>query len=151
MSKSNSCVQIIHQTRLNHVLFYRPYNMTARVLLVDDDEDILDMMSQILSRKGLSIIGTAKNGLESYHLYMKLQPDIVLMDIVMPEYDGEYGLQKILQFDPYAKVIVVTGCVSDLRDKLKNTGAVGVLSKPCEIDLITNLIRKIMNEKQITA
>lgn len=123
--------------------------MEIRVLLVDDDDDILDMLTQILTRKGLSIIGTAKNGLESFQLYVKLQPDIVLMDIVMPKYDGQYGLKKILQYDPQAKVIVVTGCVSYMRDGLKDQGAVEVLPKPCGIDLIFDLITKTMKEKQI--
>jgi DNA-binding NtrC family response regulator len=64
------------------------------------------------------------------------------MLILMPRYDGIYGLQKILEFDPSAKVIIITCCVSEKRNQLKKIGAVDALSKPCEMDRVFGLIER---------
>ena len=123
-----------------------PRMVDARILIVEDDPDILEVLGEFLNRKGTMVVGKAKNGLEAFEQYRDQRPDVVLMDIMMPQYDGIYGLEKILGLDPKAKIIIVTGCVSESRDQLKRMGAVEVLSKPCEFDRIFGVIDKITNQ-----
>lgn len=120
-----------------------------RALVVDDDLDILSLFESFLKRKGIDVVGTAENGLEALEIYKDTKPDIVLMDVMMPGYDGVFGLEKIRQFDPKARIIIITGCVSDKRDQLKNMGAIDALSKPCEMTRVFELIDKTMKEQII--
>lgn len=117
----------------------------TEVLVVDDDNDTVDVFCEYLGIKGIDVIGRAHNGREAVELYEELRPDVVLSDVMMPDFDGYYGLQKILEFDPKAKVIMVTASAkSDAeRIKMKSMGASAVIYKPYEIDDVIKTIDKI--------
>lgn len=78
------------------------------ILIVDDSETFQKIIEKILS-PNFQIVGKGKSGIEGFDLYKQLSPDIVLMDITMPNCDGKECLQKILVFDSLAKVIMVSG------------------------------------------
>ena len=65
------------------------------VIVIDDNEDIVSSMSDLLEFHKIDVIGTGSNGLECVELYDTLRPDVVLLDLQMPEYDGLYALRKI--------------------------------------------------------
>ncbi len=115
------------------------------VIVVDDDKDTVEVFCQYLEIKGIDVIGRGHNGREAVELYEELRPDVVLSDVVMPDFDGYYGLQKILDFDPKAKIIMVTASAlsNDERIKMKSMGASDVLYKPYEIDDVIKTIEKI--------
>jgi len=112
------------------------------VLVVDDDNDTVDVLSEYLGLKGMNVVGRAQNGREAHELYEELRPDVVLLDVLMPDFDGFYGLQKILEFDPHAKVIMVTASeFTDVKqNKLKSLGASAVICKPYETEDIIKTI-----------
>ena len=58
------------------------------VIIVDDEKDIVNSLSMLLESHGIDVIGKGYNGLEGIQLFDKLHPDIVLLDLAMPEYDG---------------------------------------------------------------
>lgn len=92
--------------------------MSRRVLICDDSLLMRKMVADALREVGWEIAGEAVNGKDAVEKYKQLRPDAVTMDIVMPEADGLYGLQQILQVDPQAKVVVVsalaqTGMISE--------------------------------------
>lgn len=83
-----------------------------KVLIVDDSRTFQKVMERLLSAQ-FEIVGKGASGLEGYELYKKLKPDIVFMDITMPQCSGKEGLKMIMDFDPAAKVVMV----SSLADK----------------------------------
>ncbi len=78
--------------------------MKTNVILVDDDKDTLEIFEDYLELKGVNVLATGKNGKEAVELYLKHKPDIVLLDVMMPEYDGFFGLKNIRRLDPNAKI-----------------------------------------------
>lgn len=79
-----------------------------KVLIADDSVVIRKMISDILGSNGFNVVGEAQNGNEALELYKQHNPHLVTMDIVMPHEHGIDALRKIMQFDPDARVIVVS-------------------------------------------
>ncbi len=106
----------------------------TNVLVVDDDNDTVDVLCEYLRLKGMNVVGSAQNGQEALKLYKELKPDIVLLDVWMPDFDGYFGLLKIREFDPDAKVVMVTASAfsDSKKNKLKSMGASDVICKPYE-------------------
>ena len=109
--------------------------------MVDDDLDTVEVFSQYLSLKGIDVVGTGHNGKDAFELYQELKPDVVLLDMKMPEFDGQYAIDKIKKLDPNAKIIVVTG----YHDyKIDENQVAAIFYKPYEINQIMNAIQKIV-------
>ena len=126
-------------------LFINSFYLTS-VIVVDDDQDTAEVFCEYLNIKGLDVIGKGYNGNEAVELYEKLKPDILLCDVMMPQYDGFYALKKIRSIDPNAKVIMVTAdMTSDTEEKLKELNATALVYKPYEIDSIIETIDKVKN------
>lgn len=112
--------------------------------MVDDDVDTVEVFCEYLEIKDISVIGRGYNGKTAYELYTSLKPDVVLLDVMMPEYDGFYGLENIKKTDPTAKVIMVTADLTyDTERKLKALNASAVIYKPYEIDSVIETIHKV--------
>lgn len=92
---------------------YRDIN----AIVVDDDKDVSDVFIELLQINEINVVGNGVNGKDAVELYQKLHPDIIFMDAMMPQYDGFYGLEKIMEYDPNARVIMVTGS-ANVEDKL---------------------------------
>jgi len=116
----------------------------TNVLVVDDDIDTVDVLCEYLRLKGMNVVGSAKNGQEALKLYKELKPDIVLLDVWMPDFDGYFGLQKILEFDPDAKIVMVTASAfsDSKKNKLKSMGASDVICKPYETSDVIKTIEE---------
>lgn len=126
-------------------LFINSFYLTS-VIVVDDDQDTVEVFCEYLNIKGLDVIGKGYDGNEAVELYEKLKPDILLCDVMMPQYDGFYALKKIRSIDPNAKVIMVTAdMTSDTEEKLKELNATALVYKPYEIDSIIETIDKVKN------
>lgn len=116
------------------------------VIVIDDDKDTVEVFCEFLEIKGIDVLGRGYNGLEAVELYQKLKPDIVLCDVMMPEADGFYALEKIRKIDSDAKVIMVTAdLTADTEQKLIDLKATSIAYKPYEIDNIVELINKVKN------
>ncbi len=122
--------------------------MKAKVLLVDDAPVIRLKLKKVLTALGHEVIAEAGNGAEGVAKYKQFKPDLVTMDIVMPEKDGVTALKEILEFDKNAKVIMVTAI--DQRDSLLDavkTGAIDYIVKPFEDERVMEAVSKAMNVK----
>ena len=117
----------------------------AKVLIIDDSKMSRRMLRTILEGIGQDIVGEAGNGEEGLTLYKELTPDVVTMDITMPEMDGIKCLQKIMDIDPAAKVLMVTaaGQASKLMEALKS-GAKDFICKPYEPEQIINAVKEVL-------
>ena len=118
--------------------------MSLRALVVDEDYDAQSVLSELLQLHNIEVVGVGKNGKEAVNLYREKRPDVVLLDLMMPKYDGFYGLEQIRKFDPNSKVIVFTGR-SDIKTKkrVKELGALAIISKTDEIEDIIRSIHDV--------
>jgi DNA-binding NarL/FixJ family response regulator len=118
--------------------------MTARptVLLCDDSRALRMLAAGQLEEAGFQVVGEAGNGLEAVTQYAALKPDLVLLDLVMPECDGRQALARILAADPQARVVILSslGAQSDIEECLR-LGARSYLQKPIDPDAMERLLR----------
>lgn len=112
------------------------------VIVIDDDRDTVDIFSEYLKLHGMEVVGKGYNGKEAVDLYSEHKPDITILDMKMPEYDGKYAIDEIRAINPEAKIIVVTGYTEYKTNVLKVDG---LFYKPYEINEIISKIKKIMN------
>ncbi len=117
--------------------------MKLSVIIIDDDPDIRDVLSEFLRLKSINVLATGRNGKEASELYHKHKPDVVLLDLMMPDYDGFYGLKSIREIDPMSKVVILTS--NNDEDKIKELTKMGV-SIIVEKSRDMNNIAKILNE-----
>jgi two-component system chemotaxis response regulator CheY len=119
----------------------------ARVLLVDDLKFIKQIERKVLEASGHQIVGDAKNGVEAIQLYIEKKPDVVLMDITMPELNGIEALKKILIFDPHARVIICSAISHEksLYHAVK-AGAKEYIIKPFSTERLISTINKILEQ-----
>ncbi|MGY5149952.1 MAG: response regulator [Candidatus Nitrosopumilus sp. bin_68KS] len=125
-------------------------NIIPKVIVVDDVESHLDVFCEFLRLKNIDVVGTGNDGLEAVQLYEKHHPDIVLIDLAMPTYDGYYALNKILSINKNAKVIIMTA-IEDVKnkEKLSGLGAIDVLQKPFELNRVVDVINKIFKDQKL--
>ena len=105
--------------------------MTKTLLVTDDALIIRQIIKDMAVNAGWEVVGEAANGQEAIDRYRELRPDAVTLDLVMPEHDGLHALHGIMEFDPEAKVLVVSAL--EQRGVLKNAfkaGAADFVSKP---------------------
>ena len=111
------------------------------VLIIDDNTDIVDSMVEGMDMFGIKVAGKAYDGLEGLEQFKKNSPDIVLLDIMMPNYDGFYLLDKIYEINPKAKIIIISGDIKEeTREKLEKYDLFGSFSKPVKFSELSNLI-----------
>ena len=113
----------------------------ARVVIVDDDFDMINVFSQYLQIKGIEVVGKGYNGKEGVELYQELKPDVIITDMRMPEFDGNFAIENIKSEDPDAKIFVVTGSAEDYNNLEEKVTA--VFRKPYEINEIVKAILDI--------
>lgn len=120
--------------------------MSARVLIVDDLAFIKLIIRDTLEKHGFEVVGEAANGFEAVEMYMKIRPDIVLMDITMPRMDGIQSLSKIMSIDANAKVIMCSALGQQrLIIQAIQLGAKDFIVKPFKPERIVGAIKKTLN------
>lgn len=120
--------------------------MSTKVLIVDDAPVIRILLKSILERSGFMVVGEAGNGNEALEKYKDLRPDVVTMDITMPEANGIEGVKMILAFDSEAKIVMITAI--DQRKFLLEAikaGAVDYIVKPFEDDRVVSALQKAVS------
>ena len=118
-------------------------NGKKKVMIADDSLVMRRRIMDILSGDGFEIIGQAQNGEEAVTQYRLLRPDLVTMDIVMPKEHGINALKKILEHDPNAKIIIVSGLHQRaLLMEALETGAKDYVIKPFTDEELLEVARK---------
>jgi len=116
----------------------------AKVLIVDDAAFMRISIKNMLTKNGYDIVGEAENGAIGVEMYKDLQPDIVTMDITMPEMSGLDALKEITKFDPQAKIVMVSamGQEAMVREAIVS-GAKGFIVKPFKEEGIIAAMKKL--------
>lgn len=117
----------------------------AKILIVDDAAFMRMMIKDILTKNGYEVVAEAANGVEAVELYKSHQPDLVTMDITMPEMDGIEAVKQIKAVNPAAKVIMCSamGQQSMVMDAIK-AGANDFIVKPFQADRVLEAVKKIV-------
>lgn len=120
--------------------------MSNKVLIVDDAAFMRMMIKEILSKNGYSIVGEASDGAQAVEKYKELGPDLVTMDITMPEMDGISALKEIKKMDPNARVIMCSamGQQAMVIDAIQ-AGAKDFIVKPFQADRVLEAIKKTLS------
>ncbi len=119
--------------------------MNKRVLVVDDAVVMRMMIKGILSKNGYEVVGEAQNGAEAVEKYLALSPDLVTMDMVMPEMDGISAVKQIVAHDPAAKVVMCTSMGQQaLVVEAIQAGAKSFVTKPFQPPKILETIEKVL-------
>ncbi|GGA62989.1 response regulator [Ornithinibacillus halotolerans] len=120
--------------------------MSKRILIVDDAAFMRMMIKDILTKSGFNVIGEAQDGAHAVQLYQELLPDLVTMDITMPEMDGITALKKIKEINPNAKVIMCSamGQQAMVIDAIQ-AGAKDFIVKPFQADRVIEAIQKALD------
>jgi len=119
-------------------------------IVIEDDSDIGSVFAEIMKYEGISVLGTGHNGKEAIELFGKYRPKIVILDLMMPDFDGFYAINGIQKIDPEAKFLVLTGDVTEeTRIRLSKIKTVHTIYKPYEIFNVINEIRKFDNESAL--
>lgn len=117
----------------------------ANILICDDAMFMRTMLKDIVTKNGFTVVGEAANGKEAYELYKSLKPDIVTMDITMPEVDGIEGLKEIIKFDPRAKVVMCSAMGQQaLVVESIQSGAKDFVVKPFQAEHVVEALEKVI-------
>ncbi len=118
--------------------------MNKSVIIVDDNVDTRGSISDYLYLRGIDILGCGNNGLDAVQLYEKHRPDVVLLDLAMPDYDGLYGLEHIKKINSQAKVIILTSLCDELHEKkIKLFKVTEIVEKPCSSKQLKTFLKKV--------
>ena len=119
--------------------------MGVKVLIVDDAAFMRMMLKDILVKNGYEVLGEAENGLKALEKYKELNPDLVIMDITMPEMDGIEAVKEIKKANPSAAVIMCSamGQQSMVIEAIQS-GAKDFIVKPFQADRIIEAVRKVI-------
>lgn len=119
--------------------------MANRILITDDALFMRVTLKNILTQNGYEVVGEAQNGRESVELYQKLRPDLVTMDITMPELDGISALKEIKASDPNAKVIMCTAMgQKNMVVEAIQAGAKDFIVKPFQPERVIEAVNKLL-------
>ncbi|MDI6711449.1 MAG: response regulator [Thermoanaerobacterales bacterium] len=121
--------------------------MGKRILIADDAAFMRMMIKNILVKSGYEVVGEAENGAAAAQLYKETQPDLVTMDITMPDVDGIEGVKAIRQIDPNANIIMVSamGQQSMVMEAIQ-AGAKDFIVKPFQQERMLQAIERVLGQ-----
>ncbi len=116
-----------------------------KILVVDDAQFTRNMLKKIINKTEIAeVIAEARNGVEAVSLYQELKPDLVTMDLVMPEQGGIETTEKILSFDPSAIIVIVSALGQEaLVLEAAKKGAKDFIQKPFKADQIEDVLERV--------
>ena len=119
--------------------------MAKNILICDDAAFMRMMIKDILTKNGYNIVGEAENGAKAVEKYAELKPDLVLMDITMPEKDGIEALKKIKAADANASIIMCSamGQQAMVIESIQS-GAKDFIVKPFQADRVLEAVQKVV-------
>lgn len=119
----------------------------AKVLVVDDAAFMRMMIKDILTKNGYEVVGEAGNGLQAVELYKELKPDVVTMDITMPEMDGIAAVKAIKKLDPNARIIMCSAMgQQNMVMEAIQAGARDFVVKPFQADRVLQALDKVLGK-----
>ena len=114
--------------------------MQRSVIVIDDDKDIVRLFSEFLEENGIKVVGHGYDGVAAIQLYKEKKPNVVLIDIMMPNGSGFYAIKKIQEINSKAKIIAVSGDSSYSTEEKLEKLSVQLIQKPFNLVQIIDAI-----------
>jgi CheY-like chemotaxis protein len=115
-----------------------------RAVVVDDDKDTVALFAEIMQSNNIKVVGRGYNGQEAAFLYQKLKPDVIFLDVIMPVYDGIYGITKIREMNPDAVVIITTNQMTiNAQIALNKLRPSAVIKEPIDVNEIIKTVNQL--------
>ena len=122
--------------------------MKAKILIADDSAYMRSILKDLLLRNGYDVIGEAENGREVIELYGKLKPDVIAMDIMMPEMSGTQALKELKERYPEARVVMSAAMgQQNLVVEAIRAGAAEFFIKPVQAERVVEAIDKALQHR----
>lgn len=119
--------------------------MANTILIVDDAAFMRMMIKDVLTKNGYDVVGEAENGQKAIEKYKDLKPELVIMDITMPEVDGIQAVKEIKSFDSAAKVIMCSAMGQQaMVIEAIQAGAKDFIVKPFQADRVIEAVKKVL-------
>ena len=119
--------------------------MAKNILICDDAAFMRMMIKDILTKNGYNVVGEAENGLKAVEKYNETKPDLVLMDITMPEMDGIQAVKKIKEMDPNAKIVMCSAMGQEaMVIEAIQSGAKDFIVKPFQAERVLEAVKKVV-------
>jgi len=119
--------------------------MGKGILITDDAAFMRMMIKDILSKNGFEVVGEAENGLKAVEKYKELDPELVVMDITMPELDGIQAVREIKKIDANAKIIMCSAMGQQaMVIEAIQAGAKDFIVKPFQADRVIEAVKKVL-------
>lgn len=114
--------------------------MKPSVIVIDDDEDTVRLFSEFLVEKGIKVLGIGYDGVTAIKLYKEKKPDVVLIDMMMPNGSGFYAIKKIREINSKAKIIAVSGDSSYSTEEKLEKLDVPLIQKPFNMEQVLSVL-----------
>ena len=119
--------------------------MSGTVLVCDDALFMRTMVKDILTQAGFTVVGEAENGQQAVELFKKLKPDLVTMDIIMPEMGGIEAVKKIMEADPQARILMCSAMGQQaLVLEAIQAGAKDFVVKPFQPSRVLEAVQRVL-------
>lgn len=120
------------------------------VIVVDDETDVSEVLCEFLKIKGVNVSGRGNDGKDAFQLYKKYHPDVVMMDLVMKNYDGFYGIEKIRNYDPKSKIMIISASLTtSYVKKLLDLNVDSISLKPYDLSNVIDILHKVYHGQEI--
>ena len=117
------------------------------VIIIEDDVELAKIFEEWAKSAEISVLGTGHDGKVAVELFEKHRPQIVVLDLMMPYFDGFYAMDKIRKIDPDTKFLVLKADVTDAtKSRLERMKSVSLMYKPYDLDNAINEIKKLVNQ-----
>ncbi|QXM06138.1 response regulator [Crassaminicella indica] len=119
--------------------------MSKGILVVDDAAFMRMMIKDVLTKYGFNVLGEAENGAKAIEKYKELNPDLVIMDITMPEVDGIQAVKEIKKINPNAKIVMCSAMGQQaMVIEAIQAGAGDFIVKPFQADRVIEAVKKVL-------
>lgn len=138
----------LHTHNVNSVLILEnKVTKNPTVIVVEDDENMLTIFTEWIRMSGISVLATGTDGKDAVELFDELKPDVAIVDLMMPEYDGFYAILGIREIDPNAKILVLTADVTEkTKRRLDQLKSISLMYKPYDLDDVVHEIKRLVSE-----
>ena len=117
----------------------------ATVLVIDDQEGIRNLLDTLLSRKGYEVV-LASNGKKGLELFHRKRPDVVVLDLKMPQMDGLTVLQQVRQLNPTQPVVILTGAgTAEAEQQVRALGVTEYVEKEFSLHRLGDALKRLLN------
>lgn len=121
------------------------------IIIIEDDKDMAEIFEEWAKSADISVLAKGYDGKEAVELFEKHRPQIVVLDLMMPYFDGFYAIENIRKIDSNAKFLILTADITDeTKEKLGQLNTISLMYKPYDLDDVINEIKRLVNEPVTT-